>query len=72
MKRFGLCAAKVPDNGASADVLVITAGEACFVLRAANHQVIGTSELYASKQMRDKCIEAVKAAAPTAVVVDRR
>jgi uncharacterized protein len=49
-----------------------TAGEAYFVLRAANHQVIGTSEMYASKQVRDKGIEAVKAAAPTAIVVDRR
>jgi uncharacterized protein YegP (UPF0339 family) len=48
------------------------AGEAYFVLRAANNQVIGTSEMYASKQMRDKGIEAVQAAAPTAVVEDRR
>jgi uncharacterized protein len=48
------------------------AGEAYFVLGAANNQVIGTSEMYASKQMRDKGIEAVKATAPTAIVVDRR
>ncbi|QER38784.1 DUF1508 domain-containing protein [Acinetobacter suaedae] len=31
-----------------------------FNLKAANHQIIGTSQLYASEQSRDKGIESVK------------
>ena len=31
-----------------------------FNLKAANHQIIGTSQFYASEQSRDKGIESVK------------
>ncbi|WP_109439705.1 YegP family protein [Acinetobacter haemolyticus] len=31
-----------------------------FNLKAANHQIIGTSQLYASEQSRDKGVESVK------------
>jgi len=41
-----------------------------FTLRADNHEVIGKSEMYSSKQMRDKGIEAVKEHAPGAEVRD--
>ena len=34
--------------------------KAYFNLKAANHQVIGTSQLYASEQSREKGIESVK------------
>ncbi len=35
-------------------------GKQYFNLKAANHQVIGTSQMYASAQARDKGIESVK------------
>jgi len=41
-----------------------------FVLKAGNNEIIGTSQMYASPEARDKGIEAVKAAAPTAPVVE--
>jgi uncharacterized protein YegP (UPF0339 family) len=41
-----------------------------FVLKAANGEVIGTSEMYSSTAARDKGIESVKLNAPTAQVVD--
>ncbi len=44
--------------------------EPYFVLRAANHQVIGTSEMYSSPQARDNGIEAVKKIAQHALVFD--
>ena len=47
-----------------------TAGEAYFVLRAGNHEVLGTSEMYSARSARDEGIEAVKAAAPDAAVDD--
>jgi hypothetical protein len=45
-------------------------GKPMFNLRAANGQVIGTSELYESEAARDNGIESVKKNAPTASVVD--
>lgn len=45
-----------------------TRDKAYFVLKAANHEVIGTSEEYESTSNRDKGIEAVKANAPGAAV----
>jgi len=45
-------------------------GKAYFVLKAANHEVIGTSELYESEAARDKGIAAVSASAPSADVKD--
>lgn len=41
-----------------------------FVLKAANHQVIGTSEMYESTGSRDGGIASVKSNAPGATVVD--
>ena len=35
-------------------------GKPYFNLKAANHQIIGTSQFYASEQSRDKGIESVK------------
>ena len=40
--------------------LVAKNGKPYFNLKAANHQVIGTSQLYASEQSREKGIESVK------------
>jgi uncharacterized protein len=45
-------------------------GKAYFVIKAANHEVIGTSEEYESTSNRDKGIEAVKSAAAKATVKD--
>ena len=41
-----------------------------FNLKAANHQVIGTSQFYTSEQSRDKGIESVKNNGTTATVKD--
>jgi uncharacterized protein YegP (UPF0339 family) len=48
-----------------------TNGQAMFNLKAANHQVIGTSETYSSTAARDKGIESVKANAPAAATDDQ-
>jgi len=45
-------------------------GEPYFSLVAANHQVVGTSQMYASASSRDEGIASVKANAPKAEVVD--
>lgn len=41
-----------------------------FNLKAGNHQVIGTSQMYASEQSRDKGIASVKTNGPTQTVKD--
>ncbi|ENV38404.1 YegP family protein [Acinetobacter venetianus] len=41
-----------------------------FNLKAANHQVIGTSQLYASEQSREKGIESVKKNGPSETIKD--
>ncbi|WP_151981305.1 YegP family protein [Acinetobacter guerrae] len=41
-----------------------------FNLKAANHQVIGTSQFYASEQSRDKGIDSVKTNGATTTVKD--
>ncbi|MGH8080415.1 MAG: YegP family protein [Lysobacter sp.] len=41
-----------------------------FVLKAANHQVIGTSEMYSSAAARDNGIASVKLNGPTATIED--
>jgi len=46
-------------------------GKFMFNLKAANHQVIGSSQSYAAAASRDNGIESVKANAPNAVVVDQ-
>ncbi|MFT3664978.1 YegP family protein [Piscinibacter sp.] len=43
-------------------------GRQYFVLKAANHQVIGTSQMYQSAASRDKGIESVKTNGPTTTV----
>lgn len=47
-----------------------SAGNFMFNLKAANHQVIGTSQSYKSASGRDNGIESVKKNAPDASVVD--
>ncbi len=42
-----------------------------FVLKAANHEIIGKSELYESEAARNKGIESVKTNAPMAATVDQ-
>lgn len=48
-----------PDD-ARYERLVSKADKPYFNLKAANHQIIGTSQFYASEQYRDKDIESVK------------
>jgi uncharacterized protein YegP (UPF0339 family) len=45
-------------------------GKFFFVLKAANREVIGSSEMYESEASRDKGIESVKTNGPSADVVD--
>lgn len=45
-------------------------GQHMFNLKAANHEIIGTSESYKSTESRDHGIESVKANAPDAAVED--
>lgn len=46
-------------------------GKFHFNLKAANHQVIGTSQMYASADSRDNGVESVKSNAPDASVDDQ-
>jgi uncharacterized protein YegP (UPF0339 family) len=46
-------------------------GKEYFNLKAANGQVIGTSQMYASAATRDKGIESVKKNGPTTTVKDK-
>jgi uncharacterized protein len=50
--------------------LVSTNGKPYFVLKAANHQIIGQSQLYESEAGRDNGIESVKKNAPDALLDD--
>ena len=45
-------------------------GKQYFVLVMANHEAIGTGELYSSKEAMEKGIELVKRTGPTAPVID--
>ncbi|MHC9004232.1 YegP family protein [Enterobacter sp. P82] len=45
-------------------------GKFHFNLKAGNHQVIGTSQMYASEQSRDKGIASVKTNGPSQTVKD--
>ncbi|MCR9165516.1 MAG: YegP family protein [bacterium] len=47
-----------------------TNGKAYFVLKAANHEIIGTSQMYISTTSRDHGIEAIKRNAPSAETKD--
>lgn len=50
--------------------LTSTKGEPYFVLKAANHQVIGNSQMYASEKSRDNGIDSCTAHAPNAAIED--
>ena len=52
------------------DRLTAKDGRTYFNLKAANHQVIGSSQLYASAASRDAGIESVKKNGPVATVKD--
>ncbi len=52
------------------DRLISKSEKPYFVLKAANHQVIGQSQMYESEAGRDNGIESVKKNAPDAEVVD--
>lgn len=45
-------------------------GKPYFNLKAANHQIIGTSQLYSSEQSREKGIESVKNNASSTTIKD--
>lgn len=51
--------------------LTSTKSEPYFVLKAANHQVIGNSQMYASEKSRDNGIESCTAHAPGATLDDQ-
>lgn len=57
-------------NDARYDRLTAKNGSPYFNLKAANGQIIGTSELYSSKTVRDKGIESVKTNGQTETVKD--
>ena len=50
---------------------VSTNGKPYFVLKAGNHEVIGTSEMYESEAARDNGINSVKNNAPEAAIDDQ-
>lgn len=50
--------------------LTSTNGKPYFVLKAANHQIIGQSQLYESEASRDNGVESVKKNAPDAKLED--
>ena len=45
-------------------------GKPYFLLKAANHQVIGNSQMYGSEDARDKGIASVQANGPTTTIKD--
>ncbi len=52
------------------DRLTAKNGKPYFNLKAANHQIIGTSQFYASEASRDKGIESVKTNGSSATIKD--
>ena len=64
----------VKKNAADDDSYVRLTGKSdapYFTLKAGNHQVIGTSEMYASASNRDNGIASCKSNGPTATTVDQ-
>ena len=53
------------------DKKVANDGKPYFNLKAANHQIIGTSEQYSSEAARDKGIASVKTNGPTTLVKEK-
>lgn len=47
-------------------------GQFFFTLKAANHQVVGTSQMYASAQSREAGIDSVRANGSSAIVKDHQ
>ena len=52
------------------DRLTAKDGSPYFVLKAANHEVIGTSEMYSAKSAMENGIESVQTNGPVAVIND--
>lgn len=52
------------------DRLAAAGGKFRFVLKAGNHEIIGTSQLYKTEEGRDNGIESVKENGPDSEVVD--
>jgi uncharacterized protein len=57
-------------NDANYDRKEATNGKPYFNLKAANHQIIGTSQMYASEASRDKGIESVKTNGSSTTIKD--
>ena len=57
-------------NDARYDRKTSANGKVYFVLKAANGEIIGTSEMYSSESVRDNGIESVKTNAPDAGIDD--
>lgn len=58
-------------NDSQYEKLTSKGGDPYFVLRATNHQIIGSSEMYSSTSARDNGIESVKTNGPSAEVDDQ-
>ena len=58
------------DNDARYERKEASNGKHFFNLKAANHQIIGSSQMYASTASRDKGIESVKTNGSTGVIKD--
>jgi uncharacterized protein YegP (UPF0339 family) len=58
-------------NDARYDRRTASNGQFYFVLKAANGEIIGTSEMYQTTQGRETGIQAVKTAVPVAILDDR-
>jgi uncharacterized protein YegP (UPF0339 family) len=52
------------------DKLTSVAGQPYFVLKAANHEIIGNSQMYSSTAARDNGIASCKTNGPTTKIVD--
>jgi uncharacterized protein YegP (UPF0339 family) len=61
---------KNASNDSNYERKVTSSGKFMFNLKAANSQIVGTSELYETVASRDNGIESVKSNAPDAVVVE--
>lgn len=61
---------KNASNDSNYERKLTSSGKFMFNLKAANNQIIGTSELYETAASRDNGIESVKSNAPDAVVVE--
>ena len=58
-------------NDSQYDRKTSTKGEPYFVLKAANYEIIGRSEMYSSEAARETGIASVKANGPTAPIDDQ-